>query len=255
MALMPLVYPMAKLDGVEFDRYLALGRRRSSSFLYHTACPSCSACEPARVLVEEFVWTDSMKRVLKRGDRELRIVVDLPKVDQARVDLFNAHRLQRGLGKDDELETVSDYGHGFVETCCDSIELSFWKENRLVGVSIVDCGQQSVSAVYTFSTQRKLDCRSVPIRFCVRSIGPLLLGEGISTWGCMWGITRICDTKRDSRLKRDLLKDNGFGLISRTIGHEDMSPRTCSSSTGWMIPFSVMMPVINSAGVTSNAGL
>ncbi len=150
LALMPLVYPMAKLDGVEFDRYLALGRRRSSSFLYHTACPSCSACEPARVLVEEFVWTDSMKRVLKRGDRELRIVVDLPKVDQTRVDLFNAHRLQRGLGKDDELETVSDYGHGFVETCCDSIELSFWKENRLVGVSIVDCGQQSVSAVYTF---------------------------------------------------------------------------------------------------------
>ena len=91
-----------------------------------------------------------MKRVLKRGDRELRVVVELPKVDQARVDLFNAHRLQRGLGKDDELETISDYGHGFVETCCDSVELSFWKENRLVCVSIVDCGQESVSAVYTF---------------------------------------------------------------------------------------------------------
>lgn len=149
-ALMPLVYPMAKLDGVEFDRYLALGRRRSSSFLYHTACPACSACEPSRVLVQEFEWTESMRRVLRRAERELRIAVDLPTVDEKRVELFNRHRTERGLGRPEEIETISDYGHGFVETCCDSIELSFWRDDRLVGISIVDCGEESVSAVYTF---------------------------------------------------------------------------------------------------------
>ena len=30
---------------------------------------------------------------------------------------------------------------------------------------------------------------------------------------------------------------------------------TVSQFTGWMIPFSVMMPAISSAGVTSKAGL
>ncbi len=86
------------LDGDEFDRYLAAGRRRSSSFLYHTACPQCAACKPTRIPVQEFLWTDSLKRVLRRGDRELRTEVGLPVADEDRVSTFNLHRAVRSLG-------------------------------------------------------------------------------------------------------------------------------------------------------------
>jgi arginyl-tRNA--protein-N-Asp/Glu arginylyltransferase len=38
-----------------------------------------------------------------------------------------------------------------VDTCCQStLELQFRREGQLVAVSIVDCGAQSLSAVYTY---------------------------------------------------------------------------------------------------------
>jgi arginine-tRNA-protein transferase len=37
-----------------------------------------------------------------------------------------------------------------INTSCPTIELSFWLQNRLAAVSIVDCGQDSLSAVYTY---------------------------------------------------------------------------------------------------------
>lgn len=149
-ALMPLVYPMHRLGGEEFDAYLATGRRRSSGFLYHTACPNCSACKPTRLPVHDFQWTRSMQRVLKRGDREIETVIGMPQVDEQRVQLFNLHRKARLLGPADDWDSLDDYEQGFVETCCDTVELSFWVQSKLMCISIVDCGQTSVSAVYTY---------------------------------------------------------------------------------------------------------
>ena len=149
-AVMPLVYPMSQLDGAEFDAYLEAGRRRSSAFLYHTACPKCNACQPTRVPVDEFLWTTSMLRVLKRGDAKIRVAVGLPDVDEQRVQLFNKHRSQRKLSTSEDWESLDDYEQGFVQSCCDTVELSFWHGEQLIGVTIVDCGAISVSAVYTY---------------------------------------------------------------------------------------------------------
>ena len=150
MAMMPLVYPMARLDGPEFDAYLAAGRRRSSAFLYHTACPNCNACEPTRIPVHEFQWSDSMLRVRRRAERQLKVTIGPPVVDEQRVQLFNLHRSLRGLSRSDEWEGLDDYEQGFVQTCCNTVELGFWLDKQLVAVSIVDCGQAALSAVYTY---------------------------------------------------------------------------------------------------------
>lgn len=149
-ALMPLVYPMSKLDGVEFDAYLAAGRRRSSAFLYHTACPRCSACEPTRIAVQNFRWTSSLLRVRRRAELSLRVTVGPPQVDEQRIQLFNKHRQLRKLGSPDEWDGLEDYEQGFVQSCCDTVELAYWLAKQLVAVSIVDCGLRSLSAVYTY---------------------------------------------------------------------------------------------------------
>jgi arginine-tRNA-protein transferase len=149
-AIMPLVYPLRKITPTELDQYLEHGRRRSGSFLYHTACPHCQACEPTRLRVDQVLWTRSMRRVLIRGDRLLKMVVGAPSLDERRLTLFNLHRSQRRLGPEDAPYGPSDFQGFLIDSCCDTLELSFWREERLVACSIIDVGQVSVSAVYTY---------------------------------------------------------------------------------------------------------
>ena len=139
---LPLKLPSRLLTLDEFDQALASGIRRSGVFLYHTACQTCSACEPSRVDVRKFVWRASFKRVLKRGDQRLKICVAKPTLDEQRLGIFNLHRTQRGLGDPDGQYRPDDYGNFLVDTCIpQTMELSFWLDEALVGISIVDCGR------------------------------------------------------------------------------------------------------------------
>ncbi len=148
---LPLNLPSRLLTLDEFDVVLANGMRRSGVFLYHTACHQCSACEPTRVDIHEFVFRDSFQRVLKRGDRHLQVQINRPSIDERRLTLFNLHRTQRGLGEAEYEYRFSEYDSFLVDTCCgETVELSYWSAGELIAVSIVDCGRSSLSAVYTY---------------------------------------------------------------------------------------------------------
>jgi arginyl-tRNA--protein-N-Asp/Glu arginylyltransferase len=154
LARMPLLYPTRRMTGRELDEQLAAGRRRSGAFVYYTACPACSACEPSRIDVQRFELSRSMKRVLQMGDRSLETRIGPPCDDALRLELFNRHRQQRNLASSTDAYSFEDF-HGFlVESCCESYELSFWSGDSLVACSIIDSGQQSVSAVYTYFDPR-----------------------------------------------------------------------------------------------------
>ena len=148
---LPLLLPGRLLTPQHFDVVVEKGIRRSGVFLYHTACPQCNACEPSRVRVSEYALTESTRRVLNRGDRELEIQAGPPSVDEVRLQLFNRHRTVRGLGDSDQTYVEGEYENFLVDSCnSQTVELSFWKGNQLAAVSIVDCGLNSLSAVYTY---------------------------------------------------------------------------------------------------------
>jgi len=150
IARMPLRLPIGKLTIDMMDSLLALGYRRSGDFVYRTLCPACNACEPTRVIVDRFAWTNSMRRVLKRGNASLSMRVGTMQCDENRIRLFNSHRLGRNLARDEEPVDEDGYRSFLVESCCDTVELSFWLENELVAVSVVDHAKNSLSAVYTY---------------------------------------------------------------------------------------------------------
>ena len=90
-----------------------------------------------------------MRRVLRRGDRELTVRWADPIVDQTRIDLFNSHRNGQDLGRDDHPVDAASYHSFLVDSCCHTRELSIRLDGRLIGIAIVDIGQTSLSAVYT----------------------------------------------------------------------------------------------------------
>jgi len=149
-AKMPLLYPTRRLSPEEMDTQLAMGRRRSGSFVYYTACNSCRACEPTRLEATRFIPTKSMRRILTHGNRECRIEIAPPTDDTLRLGIFNRHRKGRGLAVSDDLYQASEFNGFLVESCCDTFELSFWAGTHLIGCSIIDKGAESISAVYTY---------------------------------------------------------------------------------------------------------
>src|SRR5262245_38907708 len=100
-ARLPYRHPVAKLTPEQFDLRLAEGDRRSGVFLYRTQCPTCRACQPIRLDVEQFRLSATQRRMQRRGDRELTVRIAQPVVDSQRVRLFNLHRDERDLASDD----------------------------------------------------------------------------------------------------------------------------------------------------------
>lgn len=149
-ARMPLEIPPGRLDGRQLDELLDAGYRRSGWFYYKTACPSCQECKPLRVDVARFVESRSMRRVLKRGDSQLRIVVGRPVCDEERIRLFNRHRQDREMARGEDLTTTEDYASFLVVSSNPTIEISYWLEERLAAVAVADIGHRAISAVYCF---------------------------------------------------------------------------------------------------------
>ncbi len=149
-ARMPLRRPNQKLKNSEFDQRLAEGDRRYGRYLYRTKCAHCQACQAIRIPVDDFSPSKSQRKTLRKGDAELETIVRQPLIDQEHVDLFNAHSRKKRLNKNDRSLDLKDYHLFLADTCCDTVEFAYFYHRQLVGVSIADRGDSSLSAVYCF---------------------------------------------------------------------------------------------------------
>jgi arginyl-tRNA--protein-N-Asp/Glu arginylyltransferase len=149
-ARLPYRHPVQILSPEQSDQRLAEGDRRSGVFLYRTQCPGCRACQPIRLDVATFRPHATQRRMQRRGDQLLTVNIGSPIVDSHRVRLFNLHRDCRGLAHDDGSLDAQSYAEFLTDSCCETLELSYWHEERLIGVAIADAGRDSLSAVYCF---------------------------------------------------------------------------------------------------------
>ena len=148
-ARMPLRWQMRSLSGEELDAALAEGDRRVGRMLYRTQCPSCTACEPLRMIVEEFRPSKSQRRVWRKN-QDIKVTVGPAVYSEERLVLYNRHKLERGLSKDGKEMTPQGYEGWFLRSCVQTVEMCFELNERLVGVSIVDVGARDTSSVYHF---------------------------------------------------------------------------------------------------------
>jgi arginine-tRNA-protein transferase len=146
----PYRHPLSRLEPEQFDERLAEGDRRSGVFLYRPECPDCRACEPIRLDLATFRPNATQRRIQRQGDALVEVQIAQPTLDQARIDLFNAHRDRRGLSRGELPIDAEEYADFLTDTCCETLELTCWRERTLVACAIADAGQTSLSAVYTF---------------------------------------------------------------------------------------------------------
>lgn len=149
-ARMPICMPSSQITPKMADQRLADGYRRSGEFVYRPHCPNCVACESIRLNCFEFQFSRNQRRTISKGNRLLRMKTGPLQSDDERVALFNEHRRQRGLTGGGTDIDLAEYHSGFVQSCFDSFEISYWIDDRIVCVAICDQGKTGLSAVYTF---------------------------------------------------------------------------------------------------------
>jgi leucyl-tRNA---protein transferase len=149
-ARLPLRLPLRPLRPSEFTQRLHSGDRRQGLLLYRPNCPACQACEAIRIDVDTFAADKTQRRVFRRGETTLQTAVGSPSVTAEKVALFNRHKVERGLRHDDEFTDGDAYEQFLVETCTDTIELTYRDQGRLVGVALTDRAADALSAVYCF---------------------------------------------------------------------------------------------------------
>ena len=148
-ARLPLQVPCQPVGMSETDKRLALGQRRTGEFVYVTKCPKCNACEPIRLPVRAIRFSKTHRRTMNRNNERLTPYIGPILSDAQRVNLFNRHRNERGLGRDTRIDR-EEYTWAFQRSCFDSFEISFSISGAVCAVAICDQGEDSLSAVYTF---------------------------------------------------------------------------------------------------------
>jgi leucyl-tRNA---protein transferase len=149
-ARLPLRLPARPLRPEEFAKRLQAGDRRQGLLLYRASCPACHACEPIRVDVNAFVADKTQRRIFRRGEATLQTQIGRPAVTREKVALYNRHKLERGLLVGDGLVNADGYEQFLVETCTDTIEMTYRYDRILVGVAVADRAADALSAVYCF---------------------------------------------------------------------------------------------------------
>ena len=147
-AILPMRLPLRRLSAEEMDQCLERGDRRQGVLLYRPECPTCNECTPIRLDIATFAPSRAMQRAWRVGERRLTVALDRPQLSADRVELYNLHRRLRGLDQGEGDVRAAEYGSFLVDSCCDSWELTYREQGRLVGTAIFDRAADSLSAVY-----------------------------------------------------------------------------------------------------------
>jgi len=148
-ARLPLRWQFRRLTPPDFDESLANGDRRVGRMLYRTACGTCRACEPIRIPVDTFRPTKSQRRVINKN-RDVVVESGPSRFTAEKLALYNLHKQERGLSRDERPMARRGYEGWFVQSCTQTIDMEYRVDGRLLGCGILDVGQRDTSSVYFF---------------------------------------------------------------------------------------------------------
>jgi arginine-tRNA-protein transferase len=128
------------------------GWRRFGHYYSRPACAGCNACQSLRIDVNSFVFSKSVRRVIKKN-AQTRILVRKPSISQDHLDLYEKYHRYMEKTKGWEyypvnMDSYADlYAKGFSSY---GYEILYICDQKLVGVDLVDFLEDGLSSIYFY---------------------------------------------------------------------------------------------------------
>ncbi len=147
-------------DSAKYHAFLAGGYRRIGRAFYRNNCEKCSDCLPLRLEVDKFISSRSHKRTAKsNGDIRVEVLTE-SNITTDKISLYNQyvnskHPDDKPEAPPDSVNTLINIHYGYTR----AIEMHYYLQNRLIGVGIIDEGDDALSSNYFYYDTDHLDRR------------------------------------------------------------------------------------------------
>jgi len=128
------------------------GWRRFGDYYSRPNCNQCSKCLSLRIDVEKFKFTKSVKKVLAKNS-DTKMIIRTPSVSSEHLELYEKYHRYMQLKKGWDYYTVNAdsyydlYAKGYSTF---GKEILYIRDNKLVGVDLVDFLDDGISAIYFY---------------------------------------------------------------------------------------------------------
>ncbi len=141
--------PQHLVDGQVYSDLIRMGFRRSGKYAYRPHCPNCQACVPVRIPVAALGPSRSQRRAWNQHFNLSVSIKELAYSDEC-FELYRAYQKSRHPDGGMDQDGVEQYRNFLMQTNVDTLMVEFREGDILRMVSVVDCVQDGLSAVYTF---------------------------------------------------------------------------------------------------------
>ena len=136
----------------ECQELIERGFRRFGKMYFRPICSTCSECKSIKIDVDNFEFSKSQRRVLKKASH-IKSYIQRPSLTQAHLDLFKKYHLHMKDKKEWEYTEVTpqSYHSSFVNGHNEfGYEILYYDEGKLIGVDLVDILEDGISSIYFY---------------------------------------------------------------------------------------------------------
>lgn len=128
------------------------GFRRFGKMYFRPICPTCNECKTIKIDVDNFQFSKSARRVLKKG-KHLEIYIQKPTLTQEHLSLFDRyHRyMHHKKGWEYSKTSAQHYFSSFVDGAEEfGYEILYFENEKLIGVDLIDILEDGISSIYFY---------------------------------------------------------------------------------------------------------
>jgi arginine-tRNA-protein transferase len=119
---------------------------------FRPICPTCQECQSIKIDVENFRFSSSQKRVLKKASH-IKSYIQKPSLSKEHLELFEKYHLNMSekKGWDYYKTDPQNYFNSFVDGYNDfGYEVLYYDGEKLIGVDLIDVLDDGISSIYFY---------------------------------------------------------------------------------------------------------